>query len=57
MDIIKFDELYEELLCEDAPITTDDDKTVDPWDGVKPYAEDGFYVKYCTDYRKATSDE
>ena len=22
----------------------------DPWDGVKPHAEDGFVVKYCESY-------
>ena len=53
--IMDFDE-YQDLVCEDVPRVqlrsiyedVDIDKdVVDPWDGVKPYAKDGFVEKYC----------
>lgn len=59
--VVVYDELYSGLVCEDVPrvqlrsaFGEDDvifaDNGVDPWDGVKPYAEDGFVVRYCKDY-------
>ena len=47
---IDIDKIYSELVCEDVPIRADDDSIVDPWDGVKPHAEDRFYAKYCKEY-------
>ena len=62
MTITRYDQIYGALVCEDVPRTqlrlTDDtdDAPADPWDGVKPYAKDGFVTNYCMDDRKeATS--
>lgn len=55
--IIEFDKLYAELVCENVPkrqlkliedmYSGNNISNIDPWDGEKPYAEDGFVVKYC----------
>lgn len=49
MGIIEFNKIYSELVCENAPITDEHDKTVDPWEGVKPHVKGGFYEEYCQD--------
>ena len=57
--IVRYDQMYPELICEDVPrrqLRSFDDgdgyenrkrEPMDPWDGTKPYAEDGFVAKYC----------
>lgn len=57
--IVEFDKLYAGLICEDVPrrrlksmedrggYRRDSEYSIDPWDGEKPYAKDGFVVKYC----------
>lgn len=60
--IIKFDEMYGDLVCDDMPRTQlrspeardrhsqeggKVSHVADPWDGEKPYAEDGFVARYC----------
>lgn len=49
MNIIQFDKIYSELICENVPTKSSRTKTVDPWDGEKPHAKDGFVEKYCLD--------
>lgn len=60
--IIEYDKMYVDLVCEDVPRVQlrspeardrhsqeadGQDSPVDPWDGEKPYAEDGFVARYC----------
>ena len=52
MAVIEFDKLFSELVCNDAPITKDTEIT-DPWDGEKPYAKNGFVIKYCLDSKSS----
>lgn len=64
--IIKFDERYKDLVCEDVPRerltspeardrhsqeATGTDVCIDPWDGEKPHAKDGFVARYCKETR------
>lgn len=60
--IIEFNKKYKGLICEEVPrkqlksienrggYKKENRHSIDPWDGEKPYAEDGFYVKYCKEY-------
>ncbi len=61
--IVEFDKLYAGLICEDVPrrqlesiedrggYVRESDYSVDPWDGEKPYAKDGFVMNYCMESR------
>lgn len=60
--IVEYDKIYKGLVCEEVPrkqlksienrggYEKENNTVIDPWDGKKPYAEDGFYVKYCMEY-------
>lgn len=57
--IIEFEKMYADLVCEDVPRTQlhspehdepHEDDVVDPWDGTKPHAADGFVAKYCSEH-------
>lgn len=60
--IVRFDETYADLVCDDVartPMRSPEERDrhsheaegkgspVDPWDGRKPHAADGFVAKYC----------
>lgn len=45
--IIEFDKIYKDLVCENVPLTTENGSLIDPWDGEKPHAKDGFAERYC----------
>ena len=47
MSIIEFDKNYKDLICDDAPKAEPKKTPIDPWDGEKPHAENGFVEKYC----------
>ena len=47
MAVIQFDKIYKDLMCDDAPKAEPKKIPVDPWDGEKPHAENGFVEKYC----------
>lgn len=45
--IIEFDKIFQELVCDDVPMSPEDTSICDPWDGKKPHADGGFVEKYC----------
>lgn len=46
--IIGFDKIYKDLVCENVPLTTESGTLIDPLDGEKPHAKDGFVERYCS---------
>lgn len=47
MGIIEFDKIYKNLICNDIPKAEPKKTPIDPWDGEKPHAKNGFVEKYC----------
>lgn len=58
--VIRYDEMYQNLVCEDVPrrrLRSTEDRgsyaeggagsPADLWDGTKPHAPDGFVAKWC----------
>lgn len=45
--IIEFDKIFQELICDNVPMSPEDTSIFDPWDGEKPHANGGFVEKYC----------
>ena len=47
MKIIEFDKIYKNLICNDISKAEPKKTPIDPWDGEKPHAKDGFVEKCC----------